>query len=155
MAEHDRLRQLGFEVVDALAALCRNERDKQVLLRFYRHLFGEFQASFTRPAGLDGLATVEVGTVSTTSKHPKARNLLLCRVDVFGQRLEIVTNLLETRPGRAMKVALVKPAEVMGILSEAQFLGPAAPDATPGARPGLDDAERAELRKSMGVYLDS
>jgi len=93
--------------------------------------------------------------VSTTSKHPKARNLLLCRVDVFGQRLEIVTNLVKTRPGQAMKVALVKPAEVMGILSEAQFLGPAAPGAAAGTRPGLDKAERAELRKSMGAYLDA
>jgi predicted RNA-binding protein with EMAP domain len=154
MEEHGRLRELADEVVDTLAGLCPDERDKQALLRFYRHTFRQFQGAFTLPAELASVVAVRVGEVSTVSKHPKARKLVLCRVNAFGERLEIVTNLVKTRAGQRMQVAMVVPDEVMGVLSEAQFVGDAAADAEVGSRPDLGEHERLEIRKTMGAYLD-
>jgi hypothetical protein len=42
----------------------------------------------------------------------------------------------------------------MGILSEAQFLGPASQGSEPGTRPELTEEERQEIRRSLGPYLE-
>ncbi|MBN2499007.1 MAG: hypothetical protein JXR96_30740 [Deltaproteobacteria bacterium] len=155
MPEQERLRAMGAEIVAALEAEHRAQRDKLALLRFYRLTFGQFREAFGLEPELPSAVAVEVGEVGTVSRHPKAKMLVLCRVQVFGERLEIVTNLKKTRPGQRMRVAMVLPAEVMGVLSEAQFVGWAQEGEQLGARPALGEHERAEIRKTMGAYLDA
>jgi predicted RNA-binding protein with EMAP domain len=84
----------------------------------------------------------------------KAKNLLLCRVEVFDRTCMLVTNLTRTRKGDLMKVARVPPTEVMGTLSEAQFVGRAPGGAEVGSRPDLDEGEAQEVRRAMGELLD-
>ncbi len=105
-------------------------------------------------ASLDSLSPVQIGEVLRADKAPKTKGLLLCRVSAFDKNLQIVTNLLDTRVGSKMKVARVPPAEIMGHLSEAQFVGTAPVNALLGTRPQLNDHERQELRKSMSVLMD-
>lgn len=153
-AELQRLHRTAGAVLDLLESLGESQPGRRAHLRFFRRTLDQLPASFTLPASLESAVAVEVGNVATTTRHPKARSLLLCHVEVFGNRLEIVTNLLETRPGHHMKVALVYPAEVMGILSEAQFVGAASPGSQPGTRPELTEGERQEVRRSMGQFLE-
>ena len=103
---------------------------------------------------LSDAVAVQVGSVITISKHPKANNLILCHVDVFKDRIKIITNLTKTKSNDLMKVALVFPAEVMGILSEAQFVGPSQ-EPILHQYPQLTEAEKQEIRKNMGTYLEA
>jgi predicted RNA-binding protein with EMAP domain len=65
-----------------------------------------------------------------------------------------VTNLLKTRPTQLMKVAMVYPEEIINILSEAQFVGEAAPaDAATSPTP-LTEEQKQEIRRTMGKYLE-
>jgi predicted RNA-binding protein with EMAP domain len=137
-----------------LAELNKGHPEQLALLRFHHLSVREFRHALERPAALESCVPVEVGAVTTVSHHPQARKLLLCQVDVFGERLRIVTNLMHTRAGNHMKVALVHPAEVMSILSEAQFVGSAGPEEEPGARGRLSREEQQEIRRSVGRFLE-
>ena len=129
--------------------------ERSAFLGFFAAVVGDLPAAFCRTATLEALTPVAVGRVVTADKAPKTKNLLLCRVEVFGTTMQIVTNLVKTRAGDLMKVARVPPAEVMGILSDAQFVGSAEPGSEPGSRPALDEHEAQEIRRAMGGLLDA
>ena len=98
MPEQETLRALAREALEPLVERSQGQRDSLAVLRFYRHCLERFRPSFDEPPSLERCVAVEVGRVETTTKHPKARKLLLCHVAVFGERLEIVTNLLTDPP---------------------------------------------------------
>jgi predicted RNA-binding protein with EMAP domain len=151
---HEAILDRGRDVLRSLSDLAGDDREKRARLRFYSLVLEQFKESWKLPASLDSCLAVEAGTVSTTSKHPKAKGLILTHVDVFGESLQIVTNLVSTRSGQTMKVAGVYPAEVMGVLSEAQFVGQADPSASGRGRVSLTEDERQEIRRSIGAFMD-
>jgi predicted RNA-binding protein with EMAP domain len=128
--------------------------ERLAFLDFFAALLGNLPEAFCGDRSLESLTPVEVGKVTSVEKARQAKNLLRCRVEVFGRPMQIVTNLTKTRSGDLMKVARVPPAEVMGMLSEAQFVGAAEPGARPGERPTLGASEAQEIRRAMGEILD-
>jgi predicted RNA-binding protein with EMAP domain len=153
MPEREALLEKGDAVLDLLAELAGDDRQKRACLRFFRLALRQLGPALALPASLESCVPVEAGTVATVSKHPGAKNLVVTRVDVFGESLQIVTNLVKTRAGQRMKVALVYPAEVMGVLSEAQFVGGEA-QAGESGRVDLAPDERQEVRRSLGAFMD-
>lgn len=154
MAEQEGLRVYAEEVCGALVDAARDDPHKRALLRFYRRTLERLPLALGMEPQLESAVDVAVGRVSTTSRHPQAKSLILCRVDVFGEQLGIVTNLVKTRAGQLMKVALVPPADVMGVLSEAQFVGEATEAELALSPLPLGEHERHEIRKSAGGYLE-
>lgn len=128
--------------------------DRLAFARFFGRCAGGLVEALKRDATLEGITPVAVGEVLSADKLPKTKSLLRCRVKAFGQTLQIVTNLTDTRRGDLMKVASVPPAEVMGLLSEAQFVGRAGAGSTVGERPELTAGEAREIRRAMGELLD-
>jgi predicted RNA-binding protein with EMAP domain len=128
---------------------------RRAQLGFFAALLGRFAAALRSGGGLEQLVPVEVGEVRSVERIKGARDLRLCRVAVFGAVLPIVTNLTETRKGALMKVARVPPVELMGVLSEGQFLGPAAAHEAAGSEPELTPRDAQEIRKSLGTLLES
>ena len=151
--EHESLTATAREIVQKLSELHPDDLEKKALLRFYREVFSRFKQSFLLPATIESAVPVDIGKVITTGKHPKAKNLIICHVYAFGEKLVIVTNLVKTKPGQLMKVAMVEPAPVMGILSEAQFVGEARREKPPDEPVKLKSSERQEIRRSMASYL--
>jgi len=133
----------------------RGVTDQQAaFLTFFAAVLGELPAAFEREDSLESATPVAVGKVLTADRAKGAKNLLSCRVEVFDTIVPIVTNLVDTRKGDLMKVARVPPAEIMGMLSAAQFVGKAAAGSSIGERPTLDDHDAREIRRAMGVLLD-
>jgi len=128
--------------------------DRRAFLEFLKDVGSHLPEAFRLGSSLESLTPVEVGRVITADKAPRTKNLLLCRVDVFGRTFQIVTNLTKTRAGDLMKVARVPPTEVMGILSDAQFVSSADAGSEVGSRPSLNDHEAQEIRRAMGGLLD-
>ena len=155
MQEHESIRSIANEAVGILTKINRDHPERLAYLRFYRHTLHAFTTSFDLPANIESAVATDVGQVVTTTKHPHARNLLLCKVDGFDERLVVVTNLLKTKSGQLMKLAMVYPAPVMNILSEAQFIGSASREDVGAVRVRLTEEECLEIRKTMGSYLEN
>jgi len=66
---------------------------------------------------------IRVGKVLSVTRHPNANNLLVCRVDVGGAYITVVTNDLTIRKKDSVAVALLPPKNLRGIISEGMFLG--------------------------------
>ncbi|MBN1945717.1 MAG: hypothetical protein JW797_08565 [Bradymonadales bacterium] len=151
--EQDSLIALADPVLDELETGAGDNREKQAMLRFYRLTIHRFHSSFRRAPTVDSAIAVAVGKVVTVTRHPKASGLILCHVDVFGETLTLVTNLVKTRPGQPMKVAMVPPAPVMNILSEAQFVGEATEAMVGQEEVPLTEDETQEIRRSVSQYF--
>ncbi len=148
------LAEAGGEVAAALRDNAGLDDERRAWVDFFAAVLAHLPAAFSLGPSVECLTPVEVGEVLNAEPAPKAKNLLRCRVGVFGGAFQVVTNLLGTRAGDRMKVARVPPSEVMRLLSEAQFVGQAEPDAPLGERPELTDDEAAEVRRGMGRILD-
>jgi len=78
-------------------------------------------------AGKDGemahAVDIRVGKVIATSKHPNADKLLVCRVDLGGSSITVVTNDLRVKEDDRVAVALLPPRNLRGIISEGMFVG--------------------------------
>ena len=148
------LAEAGVEVAAALRDNVGIDAERRARVDFFAAVLAHLPTAFGLGPSVESLTPVEVGEVLNAERAPKAKNLLRRRVGAFGGAFQIVTNLTKTRPGDRMKVARVPPSDVMGLLSEAQFVGEAGPDATLGERPELSEDEAAEVRRGMGRILD-
>ncbi len=72
------------------------------------------------PAFAVDLLAVEIGHVEQIAG---SKNLTLCRCSDGKQRWQIVTNLQDIKSGMRLPCAVLPPAEMMGVVSEAMFLG--------------------------------
>ena len=144
----------GRKVVENLEKNPDLSGERLAFLEFAGAVLSHLPEAFRLKRSLESAVPVEVGRVLSAERPPKAKNLLLCRVEVFGGSFQLVTNLTNTRPGDLMKVARVPPSEIMGLLSAAQFVGRADPAAAPGERPELTADEEQEIRRAMGRLLD-
>lgn len=144
----------GRKVVESLEKNPDVSGERLAFLEFAGAVLSHLPHAFRLKRSLESAVPVEVGRVLSAERPPKAKNLLLCRVEVFGGTFQLVTNLTGTRPGDLMKVARVPPSEIMGLLSAAQFVGRADPAAAPGERPDLTVEEEQEIRRAMGRLLD-
>ena len=144
----------GRKVIESLEKNPDLSGERLAFLEFAGAVLSHLPEAFRLKRSLESAVPVEVGRVLSAERPPKAKNLLLCRVEVFGGTFQLVTNLTNTRPGDLMKVARVPPSEIMGLLSAAQFVGRADPAAAPGERPELTADEEQEIRRAMGRLLE-
>lgn len=66
---------------------------------------------------------IKRGEVVSLMKHPNADKLHVCNVNLGDRAATVVTNDLKVKEGNKVGVALLPPANFMGITSEGMFLG--------------------------------
>ena len=66
---------------------------------------------------------IKVGELVSVSKHPNTDTFMVCNVNLGQRAITVITNDLTVKDNDRVGVALLPPAELMGLSSEGMFLG--------------------------------
>lgn len=110
--------------------------------RIVNNLVQKLQEYSDEPAYSVDILAVEI---SQTQAVPDSKNLTECRCTDGSRIWKIVTNIQGIRTGTKLACAVLPPIEMMGIVSEAMFLG---------GDPLPDDTELGPLKNPSSGVLD-
>jgi hypothetical protein len=66
---------------------------------------------------------IKKGEILSVAKHPAAKKLLICNLNLGERAITVVTNDLTLKDGDNVAVAMLPPENFLGITSEGMFLG--------------------------------
>ncbi|MHA2056316.1 MAG: hypothetical protein ACXACG_08430 [Candidatus Thorarchaeota archaeon] len=110
--------------------------------RIAEGLIQKLQVSDDEPGRAVDILTIEVSQVNAV---PDSKNLTECRCTDGSRIWKIVTNIQEVKTGTKLACAVLPPVEMMGIVSEAMFLG---------GEPLPEEAELGVLKNPAAAVLD-
>ncbi|MGD9396512.1 MAG: hypothetical protein PVJ05_08805 [Candidatus Thorarchaeota archaeon] len=123
----DAIKTSGYKPALLNESLCLAE--VFYAFRIAEALIRKLQDFDDEPAYAVDIVAVEI---SQTQSVPDSKNLTECRCTDGSRIWRIVTNLQEVKIGSKLACAVLPPVEMMGIVSEAMFLGgDSLPDDTP------------------------
>jgi predicted RNA-binding protein with EMAP domain len=123
----DAIKTSGYKPTSLNESLCLAE--VFYAFRIAEALIRKLQDFDDDPAYAVDIVAVEI---SQTQSVPDSKNLTECRCTDGSRIWRIVTNLQEVKIGSKLACAVLPPVEMMGIVSEAMFLGgDSLPDDTP------------------------
>ena len=123
----DAIKTSGYKPTSLSESLCL--ADVFYAFRIAEALIGKLQDFDDEPAYAVDIIAVEISQIQAV---PDSKNLTECRCTDGSRIWRIVTNIQEVKTGSKLACAVLPPVEMMGIVSEAMFLGSdSLPDDTP------------------------
>lgn len=102
--------------------LSKSQKIAVEFISFFKSIFSNLKESFSKENSPQAILSLYTGEILSVSSHPNADKLVICKVDLGDQRVDVITNMMNVKVGMRMPLAIVPPIDLRGIVSGVQFI---------------------------------